>query len=105
MFFLVVPRGDQVHVMCALVRALGVDARLARELDLHAFEDGFVRHGVDLADQLGVKVEVARQRRDRDEGRIAARARESGECRATRQQAQKQYAHTDPMLSSGATVS
>ena len=74
MLLLVVPRGDQVHVVRALVRALRVDARLARELDLHALEDGLVRHRVDLADQLGVKVEVARERRDCDEGRVPARA-------------------------------
>lgn len=88
MLFLVVPRGDQVHVVRALVRALRVDARLARELDLHALEDGLVRHRVDLADQLGVEVEVARERRDRDERRVAAQAQRQWmrkrECKGTK---------------------
>ena len=104
MLLLVVPRGDQVHVVRALVRTLRVDACLARELDLHALEDGLVRHRVHLADELGVEVEVARERRDRDERRIAARACVSGVCSA-RAGSARRHATTDPMLSSGATVS
>ena len=42
MLFFVLPARDEVLEMHTLVRFFGVDARLARELDLDAFEHGEV---------------------------------------------------------------
>ena len=77
MLLLRVPCGDEVHVVRALVPALGVDTRLARELDLHTLEQRRVGHRVDLAYELGVEVHLVCESRDCNKGGVSAhRARQ-----------------------------
>ena len=53
------------------MRLFGVDARLARKLDLDAFEHGKLRLRVQLGDELGVKVHVRGQGGDGDKRGVA----------------------------------
>ena len=57
--------------MHAFVCLFGVDARLARELNLDAFEHWELRLRVELGNELGVKVHVRRQGRNRDKRGVA----------------------------------
>lgn len=57
--------------MHAFVRLFGVDARLARELDLDALKHWELRLRVELGNELGVKVHVRRQGRNRDKRGVA----------------------------------
>ena len=57
--------------MHAFVCLFSFDARLARELNLDAFEHWELRLRVELGNELGVKVHVRRQGRNRDKRRVA----------------------------------
>ena len=53
------------------MRLFSVNASLARELDLNAFKDRQMREWVDFGNQLGVKVHVRGQGRDRHKRGVA----------------------------------
>lgn len=57
--------------MHAFVRLFSVDARLARELNLNTLKHWQLRLWVELGNELGVKVHVRRQGRNRDKRGVA----------------------------------